>query len=296
MSDHRDLIPMIEKTLANHRMRKGPGMSWRLGAPGSWSHGFFVTWTPGTITVSGDLDNATYGLRGSLWDVILLINGSGWDYLTGKSSHQQKFDREASIAQALHLADEYMKDWEDFQFWEKLVRYYLGANENARNGAIQMQAAAKFRQRMDSADEMYRIFGDAEMIVYSYDSQTRWQYEALRLWARKMIAAEPPWHQMWRALMRGRAYLEDLRRYPPIFQPALYAAGQAFNGSRYWIRKEWVHNGEPGVSYQSVHPWRIAGLDLSTIGFWRNGGSNWPTRTPQEEERFKPIGREVTHA
>lgn len=280
MNTHADLIPMIRDAFAHHVMTKGPGLSWRLGKPGTGIYHFRVTWCPGAIIVTGDVGDAVYHASpfGSLWGAIDLIHGASWDYLTGKSGAQREFSSEATVKHVLELADEYLRDWEDDRFWRILRKEYDW--DETRDLSIESnraEIAERFREDDLTAERVYNMFGDFEMPQTEYDSRTRWLYEALQLWTTEMLRQEPYWHRACRRLLTQWRRLKEYRRYPVRFRPALYrtADGRGWNGATYWRRHEW---GNGKASFRSMHPWKLFGRDLSRFGLWREGGSSCPER------------------
>lgn len=295
METHSDMLPMIRQAFAHHRMRKGPGLSWRFARPGAGSiYSFRVTWTPGAVTVTGDIDAATYQVWpsfGTLWGAIELVHQAGFDYLTGKSRARKEFDQDATVRHILRCADDQMRHG-DFSIWEKIVGEWgwRDLDRRYRNGAVQMVAAAEMRKACDlTAERVYNLFGDSELPVYSYGPSTRWQYEAVKLWAAEMLRREPAWHRLWRRWQKARERLRSDLRSGLLWRPEIHrpASGGSFNSCEPWVRHRWESGGE---SWRSVSRFRVFGIDMSRFGLWVYQGSAWPIRDPQDEARFVRAG------
>lgn len=289
MNTHADILPMIREAFAHHVMTRGPGLSWRMGKPGTSVYSFRVTWCPGSIIVTGDVGDAVYhtGSFGTLWGSIELIHGASWDYLTGKSGARQEFSREATVKHVLDLADEYLHYSEQDRFWQILFKEYdYSGNLDILNEHHRGVIADRFREDDLTAERIYNMFNDSEMPCYEHDPRTRWLYEALQLWTTEMLRTEPHWHRVWRRLQRTARKLKDYRRYPVHFRPELYRAawGQAYNGTEYWRRHVWPTG---RASFRSMHPWKPFGRDLSRFGFWHEGGSSTPDREDTRREFVK---------
>lgn len=266
---HPDIARLARQEFADHQMRRGPGYSWRLAKPGTGIYSFRVTWAPGVVMVSGDIGHAAYQVWpsfGTLWKAVDLIADSQCDYLTGKSGVAKEFDREGTVRAILSDADERM-GYEDFGLWEKILHEYGGYGENPRNGAHQMKMAARLRDDMGvEPNSLWQWLGDdAELMRYQDPASTRWHYEAVRLWARTMLAAEPTWHLAWR---RGRAELQRLRqvRRHIVRRPSIIHVDHWLNGSKDWMRR--------GDRYCAIYPLTVFGYDLSRWGLWTGGGSS----------------------
>lgn len=275
------MLPMVRKAFADHRMRKGPGLSWRLAKPGTGNYSFRITWVPGRIILTGDVGDEIYtGGPGPLWESIEWVNGAGYDYLTGKATARQVYCHEATVEHVLQLADEYLTEHDDDRYWRILHKEFDWRGTlclpTARHRKV---LAMRFREDDErTSDKIYRMFGDFELSCHEYEPRTRWHYEAVQLWARTMLAQESRWHYAWRQLVAAWKRLKEYRRYPVVFRPRLYvyARDGTLNGARHWLRHEYDFKGERRACFKSVHPWKLFGHDLSRMGFWRIGGSSWP--------------------
>lgn len=301
MTRHADIAKMAAKAFAEHRMTKGPGMSWRLARLGTGTYSFRITWTPGAVTVTGDLGSTTYEAWPSfstLWGAVELISSAHYDYLFGKSGAKTVFDPEATVQHAVEFADSYMRDFGDFQFWERIVAACLFGSfyrhpvtgertwlENPRSGAVQMRALAELRREDLTPDRIYDILGDPEMISYAPTPETRWHYEAVTLWARTMLMQEPAWHRLWRRYRRQRDRLRRDLRQGLLWRPTIYRPTSRGEQNETWVRHD---SPGGGASWRAVVPFRPFGLDLSSLGLWCYQGSCTPVRDAEDDRRFVP--------
>lgn len=265
----------IRRELASHGMRKSAGNSWKMvDRPNGWLS-YRVTWAPGIVTVSGQLGTATYEVWpsfGTLWGAIDLISQAGHDYLVGKSGAKRVFDRDKTVRAILKSADEAMREWQDFSLWERIVREW-GDGGNPRNGAEQMRAAAYMRDSCQITEEgIWRIFEwDSVPVVMEYEYSTYQQYEAVRLWAKRMLDQEPAYHRAWRWWLRELDHVRSVRKRGILFRPEVLDAKVNLNGSRWWMRAQ---RGDRQY-FASVSNLRLFGVNLARLGFFTAGGSSF---------------------
>lgn len=293
--NHNDVAAMAKEVFAGHRMKKGPGLSWRMWDPKRSSAYYFrVTWTPGHLIVTGDIGHADYCVWPSfstLWGAIELAHGAGYDYLTGKTGIRQVYDEKATIQDVLALADDQMK-CDDFTIWEKIAKEYLGAvcinqfdydmgrapkkwSPNPHSGAVQMKAAKAMRE--DGLPE-HVAWEIAETSTRIYPAETRWCYEALQLWCRTMIATEPAWHRAWRWSQKKWARIKrlpkdwrELHRRPKLFEHDLNGDNRHFKGHVYVETKRRRQDGTAYTWMAEVVPFVLRGRIIP--GWWRQTGS-----------------------
>ena len=99
----------LRAAFASHEIREAPARAWRVAQPGTWNLGFYVSWCPGKITISGDLDTLTfehYHAFNSPESAIAWLRGADFDYAMTKSDAAKVFDPEATAAQLLEFARE----------------------------------------------------------------------------------------------------------------------------------------------------------------------------------------------
>lgn len=280
--NHDDIAAMAKDSFANHRIKKGPGLSWRMWAPekGS-SYSFRVTWTPGHLIVTGDIGSADYCVWPSfltLWGAIELAHRAGYDYLTGKTGAQHVYDEQPTILDILTTADNAMK-WGDFSIWEKIVDEF-GYGENYRNGAIQMQAAKAMREEGLPEHKAWEI---AETSTRIYKAETRWCYEALQLWCRTMIATEPAWHRAWRwsqkkweRIKRLPEDWRNLHRRPKLYEHDLTGTNRHFKDHVYAQASRREKDGTTYTWMAEVVPFVFRGRVV--LGWWKQTGSGGGSR------------------
>ena len=293
--NHDDIAAMAKESFSGHRMKKGPGLSWRMWNPkkGS-SYSFRVTWTPGHLIVTGDIGSADYCVCpsfGTLWGAIELAHRAGYDYLTGKTGIRQVYDEQGTIQGILRMADERMK-YDDFSLWEAIIKkfvwnwgyrgYEVNSSHmkddwavNPRSGAIQMQSAKAMRDEGLPEHVAYEV---AETASHIYPPETRWCYEALQLWCRTMIATEPTWHRTWRwsqkSWERIKRLPEDwrnLHRRPKLYEHDLNGPCRHFKGHVY---AQVSCRRKDGTTYSwmaEVVPFVLRGRIVP--GWWKQTGS-----------------------
>lgn len=275
--NYDDIAAMAKNGFANHRIKKGPGLSWRMWDPKQGSnYSFRVTWTPGHLIVTGDVGHADYCVCPSfwtLWGAIELAHRAGYDYLTGKTGAEKVYDEQLTIQDILQMADEHMKH-DDFSVWEAIVKEF-GYSSNYRNGAVQMQAARSMRE--DGLPE-HIAWNIAETSTRVYKPETRWCYEALQLWCRTMIAKEPYWHRAWRWSQKKWARIKrlpkdwrELHRKPKLYEHDLKGSCAHFKGHVY---AEATGRRQDGTTYTwmaEVQPFVFRGRIV--LGWWQQTGN-----------------------
>lgn len=274
MDRHLDIKAMAAKAFADHQITRCSGTTWRVGKPNTGRYAFWVTWAPGAIIVTGDLGDMVYRGPNALWigpwDAARFIAGCDYDYLTGKSSTEQVYDRDATIVSLLQQADERQK-YGDLSIWTRICKAH-GYDLNPASVTDQMKAAARFREEgVPSAYDACDYTGDFEGACYSYPPKTRWIYEGLMLWAAWAVRHEPALSRLARQRRRLRDWWRGLKRRPPIYRPTLW-----IDTSRTWSRDYWRR--DQGGSFAMLTPFRLFGLDLSRFGLWRDQGSRTPGR------------------
>lgn len=176
----------IEQELEEHVAREAFApliRSWRVQKPGTWIYGFDVTWFPGCIFLSGDLGELTLAYHQAMHtfdDTVPWIAGSHCDYLLEKSSAKQEYDPERTIRALLDLAEEYMRDWDDQQFWEACSKLAYCSCDDTPEGIKQylLKNALNF-----SEQDIYEATGGSELLYYSWPQRSKNQIAALQRWA-----------------------------------------------------------------------------------------------------------------
>lgn len=190
MSDHDNIATIAAKCFDEHVMEDAPARSWRVRKPGTGCYAFRITWTPGSIAVSGDIGRAVYELWPSFDTVegaVKLINQAGFHYLTSKAGFKDEFDRDETVQSLLESAYRDLRSGYRQHLFALLCDEYGGDVENRVD---RKEAAKAFRDDPDlTAERVYNITGDFEAPSYSPPSEARWTYEAVKLWVAKMQAA-----------------------------------------------------------------------------------------------------------
>jgi hypothetical protein len=296
---------MAVTAFAKHKLTRQRGYSWRMGEPRRGTYSFRITWGPGILTVSGDLGELTIHGLNTLWegpwDAARFLVGCDYDYLMGKTGQTREFDRDETVKHLIRLAEE--DRCYGGNIWSKICKHYSHTwcadwrELDGANVTHQMIAAKALRQDTGlRADQTWPMVGDGDANVYSYNPRTRWQYEAVMLWAKTVQASEPLTSKLARARRQFRDFRRSFKHYPVIFQPERWTTGTAFNGALYWT----FHEGEHGSFYRSLSPLKLFGRDLSRFGLWRHAGSSWTNRdgrlTFRRVEGKPPPAGSVAHA
>lgn len=269
---HLDIKAMAATAFADHEITRCSGTTWRVGKPRTGIYAFWVTWAPGAIIVTGDLGVMVYrgpsDLWVSPWVAARFLAGCHYDYLTGKSSTKQVYDRAATIVSILRQADERQK-YGDLFLWERICKRH-GGQLNPARVTDQMKAAAVFREEgARDASEAVDETEDFEAPCYSWPSETRWIYEGLMLWAAWAVEHEPLTSRIGRRRRALRDWWRGLKRRPPIYKPQLWIDTQ-----RTWSKDVWRRTAAGGFAL--LMPFRLFGADLTRLGFWRDQGSHTP--------------------
>jgi hypothetical protein len=190
MNSHENIQRIAAKSFAEHIMQDAPAQSWRLGKPGTGCYAFRVTWAPGMIAVSGDIGSAIYEIWPAfqtLEGAIRLVARADYDYLCGKSNIKREYDREETVKGLVEYAYRSLRDGHKPALFEQICDEYGGDPDKPRG---RKEAIREFRDDCSlSAERIYDLTGDFEDPVYSYPSDARWAFEALKLWAVKIQAA-----------------------------------------------------------------------------------------------------------
>ena len=99
--------------LAQHQISTRPSISWHFaeykdGAASSF-YAFAITWTPGTLVLSGDLGECTvthWNATRTLESAVRWMHGASFDYIMGKSDAKQEFSRDETLRQIVFMAND----------------------------------------------------------------------------------------------------------------------------------------------------------------------------------------------
>lgn len=108
-----------EKSLAGHKGSRRESVSWHFNSTSidkvtgkelyDWNLAYAVTWTAGTLVLSGDIGERTithYHAMKTAIGAARWMLGAEFDYIMGKSDAQQKPDVDATLASILEWANE----------------------------------------------------------------------------------------------------------------------------------------------------------------------------------------------
>ena len=101
MGRYEEHIARASEWIARHEMRDRPSRSFWFSEPEKGSiYAFALTWTPGTMILSGDLGELVlthYQAMPTLDSAVAWAAHADADYLLGKSNRKQVINREATI-------------------------------------------------------------------------------------------------------------------------------------------------------------------------------------------------------
>src|SRR5262249_39254550 len=137
------------------------GYSWVIGKPGESNYRFRVTWAPGNLFLSGDLGEETwthYHAMPELWAAIFWFGGSSYDYLVGKCTAEQVFDRDRTVEHILESAYRSIRDSWTGLSWIPAARshkrYGSGSSTYFRSEPVECpQQAETLKKICDYYDE-----------------------------------------------------------------------------------------------------------------------------------------------
>lgn len=269
---HKDVAAMAVKAFEKHVLTRERGFTWRMGVPRSSFYAFRVTWAHGALIITGDLGEIVYtGPRDfwhGPWDAARFVLRADYDYLTGKSNASTEFDQGATVLALLRAADYEQREAGTKALWREICGRYGGLDHNLATD--QMRAAKWLREDCSlTAEQAYNLAGDFEMPRYSWPARTRWQYEALQLWAAAMVPAEPLSSRLARQRRRFRNWRADFKRAPILHRPEIFTGPPGYGALKFWRL-------DPRGSYRLLMPFRLFGQDLSRFGLWRDQGSSTP--------------------
>lgn len=288
----------------NHAMRRETGWTWICRKPGTGIYGFRITFAPGSLMISGDIGDLIvnhYSFTDP-WNAAAWVNGAEWDYFMGKAAAKKEYDRDETAQHIVSHAYEHLRmgDRHGMKLMERIVDHFGGSLE----GDHETPSGRKYacREMLSCGvdqDEAYDITHDPEDLIYRYPAYHRICYDAAKWWAKRMWETEPAWHKVVRFGRRIRNEWRDLKRFPIIYGPIRYAMYDKngrlvyFNGATYW---QWVEHPSGKRVYQALSPFRVMGLDMTGLGFWRLQGSSWPDDQltdqwgrPTNESRFRDV-------
>ena len=227
-------MPNYTQAFERHAMRRETGKTWICRRPDSWIYGFRVTWIPGSIVLTGDVGEmvVNHYSFGEPWGAAAWVRGAGWSYFMEKSQFQTEYDSEETAKFILEVAYRDLRDdWgeKDFSVFQRMydeLGIFCHGDPMTVEGRKQIarDLLSAGEGETLTAEEVYRITRDPEMILYRYSKRHRWKFEAIKWWAEEMWRNEPYWH--W-----------ALRMYRRYRRPVLEWARPLTHPPRPWIRQ-----------------------------------------------------------
>lgn len=114
---------LVERVMGEHVLTDKQSKSWRFGRPGSMTYALWMTWTPGTLSIDGDIGSLTlthYHAIGKDVRKALEWLSADAQYLLGKSDAKKEYDAEES-AKAL-IASLNDRDLESLKSFREMMR------------------------------------------------------------------------------------------------------------------------------------------------------------------------------
>lgn len=216
-------MAIATEAFAQHVITDAPCQSWHVGAPnGSSIYYFTITWTPGFLTISGDVGEATYeayGLCPSAASAAAWARTADLDYMTRKSTHKKVYDPYATARTVVRYAYEefrdglrdprrrilHGRDLEDYdRAWVKdstMGRITGSSTVHSGDFAFRKAVCSALMRDGVSADDAYDYTHDCEVACDNYpDTHHVWHYMAIKFWADHVVIEEktrPWWRRLW---------------------------------------------------------------------------------------------------
>jgi len=187
----QELNTLIDSTFADHSSpTELPCKSWRVRNPTKSSHWFNITWTPGFLLLSGDVDEMVithYHAMPTWKEAVLWIDSCDLDYLMEKSDKKKEFNLERTIKDVFYMAEEELENGDD-TIWKKIAEGVCFEWDPNNRDDIKREAIS-YGHEIFSPDAMYQLelFEPVDYTgSYTWPDHCHWQFKALKLWA-KMI-------------------------------------------------------------------------------------------------------------
>ncbi len=108
------ILRRANRKLQHHHCDDHPSRSWRFAQVTSEggrlsAYSFLVTWSPGVLTVTGDLEDLIvthYHAMTTIAKAARWVAAGDFQYLMGKSSAKKEYDREATAAFIIEMAND----------------------------------------------------------------------------------------------------------------------------------------------------------------------------------------------
>lgn len=212
----RDFKTMIDRTLADHRLvEPKPTKSWHVRNPDRRVYWFDIVWTPGILSISGDMQSLTlthFQAMPTWVEAVAWIKNSDIDYLLGKSNAQEEINHERTLQNLVSIANEDQQYDEEAPIWKRIFDYMINFNSvldqyhimnddersliergvikkrpntlNHRNKAHQQIVQKMIRDNLEGTLDDGTCWHLAEFTASrTWTSQSIWQIKAIKRWA-----------------------------------------------------------------------------------------------------------------
>lgn len=192
-------ISEAPKEFLEHKISKAlTSRSWKVQKPGTWIYGFTITWSPGVLTLAGDVGELVinhWNAMPTLEETLDWLSGIDFHYLMGKSSAKRQFSLEKSLAQLKGLADEDQR-WNDkAPHWKKIFDHFDTYVEAGFGDHLNKEHQAAL---IAALRDQYTDIGQHDFVELAtcsddyageedWPTQCRWQFEAIMCWCRLML-------------------------------------------------------------------------------------------------------------
>jgi hypothetical protein len=184
------IAAIAAEEFASHAISDYPSKSWMVRGKDIHNH-FVVTWTPGSVFVSGDLGGSAYGCHGfaTLEETLAIISHGDFEYLTSKSTHELKYNAYATAKSIVRNAYDQFRQG-DPSIMERIVDL-VGDRIDCPDARKEACRSLLTNARADdlSEDEAYELVNDSEELCRKYGIDANWHFQALQEWARQMRAS-----------------------------------------------------------------------------------------------------------
>ena len=107
---YQDDIARAERCFAGHQTSDRRARCFDFRDPKKkWLYAFSLSWTPGTLTLAGDLGELVVTHYSALWELEAGLSwaaSADYDYLLGKTSRRPSFDRDETAQEIIRMANE----------------------------------------------------------------------------------------------------------------------------------------------------------------------------------------------
>lgn len=188
--NYKQVDDMAAEKFAGHEInRQHQVATFRVGKPNTTNYGFFVTWRPGTLALSGDLGNITathYQALMTLESTIEWMADAEFYYFMEKTGVDRVYDLGATVQDFKDFADE-DAGWErargDQSLWQRLMVHCSVTTHD--------DCLKRLKEATEHHYQAAMLAQDMEIDDYTgatkYADQCRWQWLALRHWAKEMV-------------------------------------------------------------------------------------------------------------